>query len=170
MRKEVKASSRVDISAHVAASIERESDYDLDETPASASSAKPKWFDWVAKSAVAASVAFAVVAGVQLTPQFLASDGAPGELATTVNPVPVVAAPEGFDLPSPVARSVSLGSLTEPNVKEQSAGQVRAKPFVNNAQVESELQQLMLEHAELSSENGRFGVLPMARSAATKAQ
>lgn len=120
------------------------------------------WKDWMAKSAIAASVALAVVAGVQFTQN--GELGMPLEGPSKVAAVdPVVSAPAGFDLPAPVARNVSLGNLAEPQRKLQAAADKQA--FLSNAQVEAELQQLFLEHAELSSENGKFGLMPMARAA-----
>lgn len=124
------------------------------------------WHDWLAKSAIAASVALAVVVGVQFTQKDDLSSLQPaGQLAaSTPSEEPVVSAPSGFDLPTPVARNVSLGSLAEPQTKLQAAAPEHQQ-FLSNAVIEKELEQLFLEHAELSSENGQFGLMPMARSA-----
>lgn len=122
-----------------------------------------RWRDFAAKSAIAASVAFAIVVGVQYTQ----NDGVV-DLHTSeefaVQSAPVVTAPSGFNVPSPVARNVSLGSLAEPQRELQSA-QPSQQQFLSNARVEAELQQLFLDHAELSSQNGKFGLMPMARAA-----
>ncbi len=122
-----------------------------------------RWRDFAAKSAIAASVAFAIVVGVQYTQTDGVGDVNTGE-EFAVQSAPVVTAPSGFNVPSPVARNVSLGSLAEPQRELQSA-QPSQHQFLSNAQVEAELQQLFLEHAELSSQNGKFGLMPMARAA-----
>ena len=124
------------------------------------------WHDWLAKSAIAASIALAVVVGVQFTQkEDVSSLHAPGQLAaSTPAEEPVISAPSGFDLPTPVARNVSLGSLAEPQTKLQAAAPEHQQ-FLSNAIVEKELEQLFLEHAELNSKNGQFGLMPMARSA-----
>jgi sigma-E factor negative regulatory protein RseA len=137
----------------------------------STSSRNQGWRDLMGKSALAASVAVAVLVGVQFSKNGsfspLDSGNAAAQLANVQEPV--VAAPLGFDIPAPAARNVSLGgglgvSLTESQRSIQAAVPTNQQ-FLSNAEVEAELQQLFLQHAELSSENGRFGLMPMARAA-----
>lgn len=170
MRKELSSPSLSDLSGRIGAAIHEEADYTADAAPVAASSTASnvvvqasRWRDWMAKSAIAASVAFAVVAGVQFSQNgTLAVIG--GNESLVASQDPVITAPVGFDLPSPVARNVSLGSLAEPQRKIQAAVPTKQQ-FLSNAEVDAELQQLFLEHAELSAENGKFGLMPMARAA-----
>lgn len=163
MRREVKPGMR-DLSQSIAALIDAEP-AGASEFPSAVKSASfSRWRDWFAKSAVAASVAFAVVAGVQLTQ----TGSLTGEIPTDTviahqDADPVVTAPAGFDLPAPVARNVSLGGFADTAKLESET--LPAQQFLSNAEVEAELQQLFLEHAELSAENGQFGLMPMARAA-----
>jgi hypothetical protein len=60
--------------------------------------------------------------------------------------------------------NVSLGNLVEPQRKVQATTSAEQQ-FLSNAAVEAELQQLFLEHAQLSAQNGKFGLMPMARAA-----
>ena len=127
--------------------------------------APASWRDWVAKSAIAASVAVAVIVGVQFSQTGTVGFDGAMPIAGVEAPEPVIAAPTGFDLPAPVARNVSLGSLVEPQRKLQAATPSEQQQFLSNAAVEAELQQLFLEHAQLSAQNGKFGLMPMARAA-----
>ncbi|MDZ7923238.1 MAG: sigma-E factor negative regulatory protein [Marinagarivorans sp.] len=122
------------------------------------------WRDWLAKSAIAASIAGAVVFGVQFTQ----NNGDSAYVATAEVQEPVVVAPVGFELPAPEARNVSLGRLAEPQRRLQPMEPSDQATYLNNAAVEAELQQLFLEHAELSAQNGKFGLMPMARAAKMK--
>ncbi|HEY7771892.1 MAG TPA: sigma-E factor negative regulatory protein [Marinagarivorans sp.] len=172
IRKELAMPEFSDLSGRISAAIFDEADH-ATEQPATAvakasASVEPSataklatWKDWMAKSAIAASVAFAVVVGVQYTQTGMVGVPTDGQIAAQD---PVVSAPVGFDVPAPVARNVSLGSLNEPQRKIQAAVPAKQQ-FLSNAAVEAELQQLFLDHAELSAENGKFGLMPMARAA-----
>lgn len=178
MRRELGHAPMVDLSARISAAIANEEMY---VTPA-AQSASPaltqssvatassavhplvSWRHWVAKSAIAASVAAAVIVGVQFSQTAnMGFDGAMPMAGVEV-PEPVTVAPTGFDVPAPVARNVSLGNLVEPQRKVQATTSAEQQ-FLSNAAVEAELQQLFLEHAQLSAQNGKFGLMPMARAA-----
>lgn len=165
MRREVKPLMK-DLSASIADLIAAEAG--VSEEPVAPKKSLPargiQWRDWFAKSAIAASFAFALTAGVQL----MQTDSLTGT-ATTDSVIaqqefePVVTAPAGFDLPAPVARNVSLGGFSEPTKLDTDS--LPTQQFLSNAEVEAELQQLFLEHAELSAESGQFGLMPMARAA-----
>lgn len=171
MRKELEGAPLKDLSVGIATALANEPVFNAEsnasvknsEVNVGGSVLSGRWRDMIAKSAIAASVAFAVVVGVQYTQTGDVTGLDTGEVFA-VQSAPVVAAPSGFDIPSPVARNVSLGNLAEPQHELQSA-QPSKQQFLSNAQVEAELQQLFLEHAELSSQNGRFGLMPMARAA-----
>lgn len=166
MRKELEGAPLKDLSATISSVLANEPAHSA--TPEAPLKAEPvglltRWQDVVAKTAIAASVAFAVVVGVQYTQ----GDKTDGAQAIAAQAAPVTA-PTGFDLPSPVARNVSLGSLAGPQQELQSAVPA-SQQFLSNAEVEAELQQLFLEHAELSSQNGKFSLMPMARAAKMQA-
>lgn len=173
IRRELAMPEFSDLSGRISAALFDEAEHvtaDLKTAPSEPSAASSQspivknttsWKDWMAKSAIAASVAFAVVVGVQYTQTGMLGAPADNQIAAQD---PVVSAPVGFELPAPVARNVSLGSLSEPQRKIQAAVPAKQQ-FLSNAEVEAELQQLFLDHAELSAENGKFGLMPMARAA-----
>ncbi len=180
MRKEFSQSSSgnflmTDLSASISAAIAAEPSYGIASAPVVeittessviAPQASLNWRDWLAKSAIAASIAGAVVFGVQFTQNSGdAAYVASAEVQESVVQEPVVAAPVGFELPAPEARNVSLGRLAEPQRRLQPMEPAEQTTYVNNAAVEAELQQLFLEHAQLSAQNGKFGLMPMARAA-----
>lgn len=176
LRKEVPKAAQVDLSGQIAAAIADEEPlslaHSIDSKTNAGTAEQPgtkvvAWKDWVAKSAIAASVALAVVAGVQFTQNGALSPTPVEDMTAQTSEVyvdPVVQAPSGFELPAPIARNVSLGNLVEPSRKLQTRAPAKQQ-FLSNTVVEAELEQLFLEHAELSSENGKFGLMPMARAA-----
>jgi negative regulator of sigma E activity len=175
MRKEFSQSSggmmpMADLSSKISAAINAEPVHGMSAAPivevvtvgqAAAPQSAFAWRDWLAKSAIAASIAGAVVFGVQFTQ----NSGDTAYVASAEVQEPVVAAPVGFELPAPEARNVSLGRLAEPQRRLQPMEPSEQTTYLNNAAVEAELQQLFLEHAELSVQNGKFGLMPMARAA-----
>lgn len=163
MRSEVKPGMR-DLSQSIAALIDLEPSAAGDAPVSVKPLVSLPWRDWAAKSAIAASFAFAMVAGVQLYQTgSLTGDVSTDTAIAHQDADPVVTAPAGFDLPAPVARTVSLGGFADTAKLESET--LPAQQFLSNAEVEAELQQLFLEHAELSAENGQFGLMPMARAA-----
>lgn len=172
MRKELDGAPLKDLSLSIAAALANEPALNLSAGGVDAQNTQPpksqllsqRWRDMAAKSAIAASVALAVIVGVQFTQ----TGGLNSEPEFATQSAPVIIAPSGFAVPSPVARNVSLGSLAEPQ-QELQAAQPSSQQFLSNAQVEAELQQLFLEHAQLNSQNGKFGLMPMARAAKMQA-
>lgn len=163
MRREVKPGMR-DLSQSIAALVDVEPSSGSDAAAVLKPAVSARWRDWFAKSAIAASVAFAVVAGVQLSQTGSLTGEVPVDAVIAHQDIdPVVTAPAGFDLPAPVARNVSLGGFSDTAKLESET--LPAQQFLSNAEVEAELQQLFLEHAELSAEHGQFGLMPMARAA-----
>ena len=179
MRKEFSQSSSgmmpmADLSSRISAAMDAEPAHGTIAAPAAKIVSQPviapqaafAWRDWLAKSAIAASIAGAVVFGMQFTQNN--GDANNYVAATAEVQEPVVAAPVGFELPAPEARNVSLGRLAEPQRRLQPMEPTEQTTYLNNAAVEAELQQLFLEHAELSAQNGKFGLMPMARAAKMK--
>jgi sigma-E factor negative regulatory protein RseA len=168
----------VDLSSRISAALAAEPTY-RPETPspapqkaAEATLASPvvepnqprsrSWQRLVMQGALAASVALVAIVGLDQTkPNTVAPSLA---VAPAVDPVQT--APAGFSLPTPLARNVSL-SLSTPSA---STYPEQADVYVNQEMIDAEVQQLLLHHAEMTAEQGPFGLLPLARAASMKAQ
>lgn len=165
LKNDLAVDPQLDLSQRISAAI-------AEETPlATATSRLKQWRDGVGKVAIAASVTFAFILGVQ---QF----GPQGELESmqttasagpaTSEPIEVaVGAPSGFELPSFAARTVS----TDPNA-QANAGVPRPNSYsqqMSDAQLQSNqalqnhFNRLLIRHAERSSANGSMGLIPFAR-------
>lgn len=170
----------VDLSSAISRAIETEAAHSVAHQKLAA-----PWLRWATKSAVAASVALAVLIGAQ---QFSAGPAAP--LAVAPNAVPAVeinasaqqvaeantdlnsgaisvvqSAPDGFSLPSPMARSVSSQAdrLQTMPVQPMSLDQT---DWRNDPEVQAQLNQMLLDHASSSATHGSFGLLPYTRISA----
>jgi len=132
------------------------------------------WWQSLGRAAVAASVAGALVLGVQQYPQWSGSS-APAELAGTEAPdgngnaeQETLSLPAGYNAPSqPVARAASAQSGYEPNQREQR--RVLFVPLqaqssqVPLEEVRAYLDYLMQEHTHQAARNNNQGALPYAR-------
>ena len=134
------------------------------------------WWQSLSRVAVAASVAGALVLGVQQYPQWSGS-AAPTELATAEAEAPggngnaeqeTLSLPAGYNAPSrPIARTASAESGYEPNQREQR--QVLFVPIqaqssqVPLEEVRAYLNYLMQEHTHQAARNNNQGALPYAR-------
>lgn len=160
----------------------------------SSSRQAPAWLRWGSKSAVAASVAVAVLIGAQ---QFLRPAGAPlavapvapnsvitskpaelGELelespnsiaantpdATLPEAPQVQSAPDGFALPVPMARTVSSQAERVQPMQVQPVS-LNQTDWRNDPEVQAQLNQMLLDHASRSAAHGSFGLLPFTRTA-----
>ncbi|MEY4590748.1 MAG: hypothetical protein RL497_2824 [Pseudomonadota bacterium] len=163
------------------------------EPALSGPTAKPTshWLRWGGKSSLAASVALAVLIGVQ---QFSAPAVAPlavqpaGEImqptgsdapANVVASVPemtlqeggqVQSAPDGFALPAPMARTVSSQADRVQSFSNQTLQNLQVQPvslnqtdWRNDPEVQAQLNQMLLDHANRSAVHGSFGLLPFTR-------
>ena len=149
IRKEVELDSAIDLSASISAAIAEEPVISMKTS----TSAKSGFWGNIGRLGIAASVAGAVVVGVQLT-----------SLNTAVN----VAETPTKRLPAPATGSPVLPDTSVSVVGNQSTSQ--GKPIIINEatreqlqQMESEVNRLMLEHAQNASQNTQQGVLPFVR-------
>lgn len=156
------------------------------EAPHSATKAAlAPWRTLITKSAVAASVALAIVFSArQFTapeapatlavaanaPATLASAPhlpAPTPVATLNSVTPIQEAPAGFTLPQPDARIVSnKGEVIRHSLPMGSS--LPVQNWRNDAALQQELNQLLIDHAARSSGNGSLGLLPFARVSTLK--
>ncbi|MFT5083209.1 MAG: sigma-E factor negative regulatory protein RseA [Lentisphaeria bacterium] len=140
-----------------------------------------KWRDVMGKTAIAATVAFGFVIGVQQFNGYSAGSGAlvannaksgaessSGAIAHGV--LPGSSVPEGFELPSLSARTVSSSTFdVGTRSGSRNSSPIRAGEFAQGALVihDNELQnhinRLMYKHSEQSASSGSMGVIPFAR-------
>ncbi len=170
----------LDISAAVAAAVAEEKLHSV--------GAKSRWQNVFGKSALAASVALAVLLGAKqftgapasapLASAPAVQDGnmqvVPGAqplpVATAVaslgEATPTQEAPAGFALPLPDARTVSTNGAAIRHSNGATSLQPIGVPnqnWRNDAQLQQELNQLLIDHAARASGNGSLGILPFAR-------
>lgn len=178
MRGDLPAGNYSDLSASISAAIadepvpesNEESNEELNATSQGSLSAGKvvKLWSSLGRMAVAASVAGAVVFGVQNYQSPLSADAA-NTVATSASMPSGL--PAGYGAPALSARTVSAATYM-PSVPErqvsfvprQSAPDERlSKEY--NAELQAYLNHLMLEHAEHAALNGSRGMLPFARVA-----
>lgn len=154
--------ANVDLSLAISSAIEEEPTYG--EKPANVAKKSTIRHMWsgVGRFAIAASVAGAVVLGVQFSPS-----GLDNQIVDS-NPVtlPSTSAPSSFGqgIPSDTVVSTVSNETMPSAVNEQ-----RSPITLNNdtkeqlKQAEEQVNRLMLEHAQNASQNTQQGVLPYAR-------
>jgi sigma-E factor negative regulatory protein RseA len=173
MRRDLPTVASGGFSDRVSAAIAGEETYQTGSSPKTGSN----WWHNTGRFAVAASVAAAVIIGVQ---QF-DSGSAPGVVGTpAVADVevertelsPAVSLPAGYQAPSLSARTVCAQSGYEP--RQQESRQVIFIPRqsspqqVSAEQIRDYLNQLIEEHADHASLNSGQGMLPFARVVMTE--
>ena len=135
-----------------------------------------KWGNTVGKAAIAASVTFAFILGVQqFTPQGQqvpaqvadSSDSSDSSERSSVEPVGLPdRVPTGFELPPFAARTVSTDAGTQGNAissPQRYSQAVREAQLQNKQALQNYFDHLLLKHAERSSSNGSMGLIPFAR-------
>lgn len=146
-----------DLSASISASIAEEPAHHFQKVV----DKKSVW-SGVGRFAVAASVAGAVVLGVQFSPDSLDSN----QVANT-DPVPEVSVnvPSSFGHGLPTNTKISTVSNESSTTakKEQSTIIINESTQKQLKQVEGTVSRLMLEHAQNASQNTQQGVLPYVR-------
>lgn len=123
------------------------------------------WFG-LGRFAVAASVAGAVVLGVQFAPNSVDNQVAEGEQIIILPSASSASVPSSFDhgLPSNTAIStVSNANKTSPNNTEIAPIAITESTKQQLEQAEEQVNRLMLEHAQNAAQNTQQGVLPYAR-------
>jgi sigma-E factor negative regulatory protein RseA len=147
------------------------------------------WLRWGGKSALAASVAIAMLVGVQqlsaptATPLAVAPSGLNSESPNSVSTESVTAlssiqnegvlpessqvqtAPNGFALPAPMARTVSSQADRVQSLQVQPVS-LDQTDWRNDPEVQAQLNQMLLDHASRSAAHGSFGLLPFTRISA----
>lgn len=162
---------KVDLSASIASAIAQES------ASVIAPAAVGRWASWkplrdfAGKTAVAASVAVAFVAGVQFMQsgdqpagEILAEQGAPAAQMPGAN------VPQGFELPPLTARTVSAGEPSNnarvtplTNMSGNAGALPSGSVMVRNSEMDEFINRLLVKHAEQSATSGAIGVTPYAR-------
>jgi sigma-E factor negative regulatory protein RseA len=149
----------------------------------------PIWLRWGSKSALAASVAVAILIGAQqfsspalaplaALPEAPAKDitnlpggAANAELSTSVAALPelnvpeaspVQSAPDGFAVPVPMARTVSSQADRVQSLQVQPVS-LNQTDWRNDPEIQAQLNQMLLDHASRSAAHGSFGLLPFTR-------
>ncbi|MGH1440420.1 MAG: sigma-E factor negative regulatory protein [Cellvibrionaceae bacterium] len=154
MKGEVELQSSMDFSASISAAIADEPTYSSASTKKKEKSA---FWPNLGRFAVAASVAGAVVVGVQFAPTETG-----GAIATTPSPI--------TNTPGAIASNPNFGPETSVRAVGNQAPSEQQKPIVINEatqeqlqKMEGEINRLMLEHAQDGSQNTQQGVLPYVR-------
>lgn len=126
---------------------------------------RSRWWRPLSRGAVAATVAFAAVLGVQ---QMQAPQTGGGELVAEVErpaqqPVQSVPQPSGFMVPTLNTRSVSTNPQLVP---EQRIGMGASQPVqvVPSPELMRHLNRVMMEHSEQAARMGSQGMVPFARA------
>ncbi len=152
-----------DISASISAAIAEEPSY----TGMSVNTTAKKKTLWagVGRFAIAASVAGAVVLGVQFSPNDV--DGGQFAGSTPANPT---ASPSSSQVPSSFSQGLPADTSVRTVSNEPIQSQKEQKTIIINESTQKQLQQveddvnrLMLEHAQNASQNTQQGVLPYVR-------
>ncbi|MFO1369666.1 MAG: sigma-E factor negative regulatory protein [Marinagarivorans sp.] len=184
----------IDLSAAIADAVASEPALNQSSNTAASSvnARAPAWLRWGSKSALAASVAVAVLIGAQqfshpslaplaVAPALPANTVAgkpvePGELtstnsiaanlpeATLPEAAQVQSAPDGFALPLPMARTVSSQAERVQPMQVQPVS-LNQTDWRNDPEVQAQLNQMLLDHASRSAAHGSFGLLPFTRTA-----
>lgn len=184
LRKEtnINLGGTVDLTQGISAALAKESAFDLQNssqaqaealTPGAqeASTRKKGMLDFIAKSAVAASFAGALVLGFNMFGSGGAAnfEGSSSQMtaATTGQRAPtdpgVTTAPLGFDLPRVESRTVSN------NIAGQPVGAMRAQAAppqaddLTDVATQNLLNELLIHHSARASSNGSLGIMPFAR-------
>lgn len=160
LKGELNVTQAMDLSASISAAIAEEPTYSkATDSGTKSKSKKDKSSFWpnLSKFAVAASVAGAVVVGVQFAPNNTGSTIA-NTTATTTTPANIA------------SQSNLDGGTSVRVVGNQAPSEQQQKPIVINEvtqeqlqKMEGEINRLMLEHAQNGSQNTQQGVLPYVR-------
>jgi sigma-E factor negative regulatory protein RseA len=136
------------------------------------------WVDFVAKSAIAASFAGALVVGFNLmspnqVSEFEHNSGAlvlgdntigADTLGEKTRPVAqTLNTPVGFELPRLESRNVSTGSAAQVSPARTQAFNSSQMDDITDPATQNLLNELLIHHAAKASANGGMGVMPFAR-------
>ncbi|MFV8781786.1 sigma-E factor negative regulatory protein [Microbulbifer sp. SA54] len=168
MRGEQVAPVDLGLAARISAAIDDEPLHNVQpDVAANDVGARSRWWRPLSRGAVAATVAFAAVLGVQQMQQ-PATTGIGVELAAEVErpaqqPVQSVPRPSGFYVPALNTRSVSTMPLVTP--EQRGVGQQSVPvQLVPSADLMRHLNRVMVEHSEQAAQMGSQGMVPFARA------
>ena len=171
IRKDLPAVIYTDLSASISAAIAADSGFDIrDEitVPTNVGKIAALW-STLGRVAVAASVAGAVVFGVQSYQSPL--QPAVENIAVAVSSSSPSGLPVGYGAPEMAARTVSAAGYTPATLGRQvdfvprQSEPVEPKSNTYNAELQAYLNHLMLEHADHAALNASRGMMPFARVA-----
>ena len=167
MRGEQVAPVDLGLAASISAAIADEPSLAETAQPASANDARDgavrsRWWRPLSRGAVAATVAFAAVLGVQQ----MQSPQTGGELVAEVErpaqqPVQSVPQPSGFVMPALNTRAVSTAPQLVPDQRMGPSPQVQVVP---SPELMRHLNRVMIEHSEQAARVGSQGMVPFARA------
>ncbi len=159
MKDDVPNVAFTDLSASISARIADEDSHSLTSNSSTKNRKQSIW-SGVGRFAIAASVAGAVVLGVQFAPSTI-----DGQVADIDTPASGVKVPSSFGHGLPTDTAIStVSNESNPVVKQQKEAIVITESTKQQLQkAENEVNRLMLEHAQNSAQNTEQGVLPYAR-------
>lgn len=177
MKKEAIQPAPVDFAARISAALETESAYPAQSATASISVTGTKaaavasfnnWWANIGRVAVAASVAVAVIVGVQQLQQqpLQTGDLVASRDAVTTQPDTKVNLPSGINAPELTARTVAVQSGFESRPHQNRQLQFvprQAAQAVNNDEISAYVNELMEVHSDNAARNSGQGVLPFTR-------
>lgn len=157
------------LAASISAAIEREEPLSppVGDSETAAQLSRSRWWRPLSRGAVAATVAFAAILGVQQLSQPQSGDDE--ILAEVERPArqPAQASPQqpaGFYVPAPSTRSVSTGApRLVPDRQPGAAGQAAVQQ-VPTPELMRHLNSVMIKHSEQAAHVGSQGMVPFARA------
>lgn len=155
------------LAASISAAIDDEPELHVQqEVAANDATSRSRWWRPLSRGAVAATVAFAAVLGVQQMQQPATSGG---ELVAEVErpaqqPVQSMPRPSGFYVPSLTTRSVSTMPVVTPEQRGAAGQQSVPVQLVPSPQLLRHLNRVMIEHSEQAAQMGSQGMVPFARA------
>ncbi|WP_226664876.1 sigma-E factor negative regulatory protein [Microbulbifer aggregans] len=167
MRGEQVAPVDLGLAASISVAIDEEPAHHVQpDVAANDAGARSRWWRPLSRGAVAATVAFAAVLGVQQIQQPVTSGG---ELVAEVErpvqqPVQSAPRPSGFYVPALNTRSVSTMPLVTPEQRGVAGQQNLPAQLVPSADLMRHLNRVMVEHSEQAAQMGSQGMVPFARA------
>ncbi|PCO06443.1 anti-sigma factor [Microbulbifer flavimaris] len=172
MRGETVARTDTDLAARISAAVAREEplQQSASESGAAANDAGHRWRQMLSRGAVAATVAFAAILGVQQVSQVSEPVPTPQLAAETERPAQQPAVqpaqqPSSIYVPGPSTRAVSTaGPRLVPAPKSGVPGQAALQPQVPTPELMRHLNRVMIQHSEQAAHVGSQGMVPFARA------
>jgi len=168
MRREQVAQVDTGLAARISAAIDQEpSPFQSVDAGAEASAAnRSRWWRPLSRGAVAATVAFAAILGVQQISQPQGGDAALMADADrqVQQSLPSAPEPTGFYVPAPSTRSVSTAAPRLVPERQAAIGDQPVMQPVLTPELMRHLNRVMIEHSEQAAHVGNQGMVPFARA------